>query len=1251
MSDVKQIDSSAINRIKTLNTNIISNFSTSSASKPTNTESVAIDIDLEKASNPITEFFSNLKDDASDVGAYISDSVESITKYEWFQDFTDFAMDNVLPIVSKVGEVIARTGATVGTVVASLIEGILGFGGSLIDLVAIVGSAVLSIPTGIIDGVQAIGGLITGDDWDSVTKALWGKTKGFVETKYVENLFDSFYDTKVGKALKDNAYFFDTTRSIGTGVGNIAGTVALTVLTFGVGGAVSAGGSAASAAASSSSGILSSISSFVGSMSGRMAITAAASGIGKGTEEAWSEGASIGEGLVSGGLTGLWEGIQFYLGGKIGDLKVFGKSVETAGTKLANSLSRVILDGIDGGFEGIVQPLIASVYKDGYYDEDGNYIKFKETDNIVDKYGEIFDDYGGVKNILTNAAIGSGLSILGEAFNLNELFNNNSTDEINANVSNVVRQIDDVHGYQLNESDITGFYKNRLDNGYLTKEELNNLIDKINKKGYMSKETGEYITNLFNDSNYDVYTKTIKSTDLESIKEKGLYCNNNTMSNMSSMLPESVDDINLDATITRMDNIINTVNTLKTANGYSQGMNPIDGTIILKIPKNAKIEDIVYFNQSDGVYCINPKYIDSFFGVDENGTVSNINGIKQSVNSEDFQVTEELFDDDEPTLENVQIIDDEVISNDLNVVLKKMNSINNRSDAYNVSCLESLYGRTSSERIKILKSYNLDESVLDDINSYIGKYSDVQTKNIVDKEYITNTDGFRPIKYKKSEILEVLNSNRKTNELLSDLSKTAIDLIDGNRGKIIYYLKNFTAIDNYRALDGIETFEGILTLSELVKKGEISLNKEQLYNLNIILDDNFYNHCIEALYNNYLNLKDSIYNFKDGNLDGFSREQVLAFIKKIEKDPTNIRTYNFTNQEMKLASSLYTMFDMTNLPLNKNLKNNLNLLSNYYLYQISDANSKALSFANRYGVNQGALTDSYEFANLKDFKAAVEEAIDVVKKYFPDMKKQEIVRYLDAIDSTGACSYAAVLNDLYMGFSHNERAFKEIFGYDMYKTINGQKYINDRPLLADLYTFANYHNKTIFTQDSFGNYRYIAENHKNQVYMSNGITGVDGNLFNSFLKYKIVNCNNQSLKNALINYYVDTSLLLRNDVYASSKVSKDVLKNIIIEQIESGKKMDLGVYVDFVNDKNFTMYQFDDKTGTYDIPFSSSSWQNSNLESGLSNAKEGAGHAMAVSGVTNDGIIVASWGKEYYIPFEELQNIGITLSSLDFSLK
>lgn len=1250
MSDVKQIDSSAINSIKTLNTNSISNFNTSNASKAVPTESLEIDINEEETSNPIVEFFSDIKDAISDVGASISDSVESITKYEWFQDFNDFATDNIIPVISKIGEVTAKTCATVGTVVSSLIEGILGFGESLLDLLVNVGTVVLSIPTGIIDGVQAIGGLITGDDWNSVTKAMWEKTKGFVETKRVTNLFDSFYDTKIGNTLKENSYFFDNIRGIGKGVGNVAGIVGLTVLTFGVGGAAAAGGSAASAAASSSSGILSSISSFVGSLSGRMALTAAASGFGKGTEESWSEGADIGEGLVSGGLTGLWEGLQFYLGGKIGNLKVFGKEMQTTGTKLANSLSRVILDGLDGGAEGIVQPLIATVFKDGYYDEEGNYIKFKETDNIVDKYGEIFDDYGGVKNILTNAAIGSGLSILGESFNLNELFN----DSIDGSkVSSTVRQIDEVHGYQLNENDITGFYKSRLDSGFFTKEDINKLIDSINNKGYMSKDVGEYVTNLFNDPNYEIYAKTINSTDLISIKEKGLYCNNYATS-IGGSLPKSLDDINLEATITRMDNVIDAVNTVKNANGFSQGMNPTNGTIILKIPKNAKIDDIVYYNKDDGAYCIDSKYIDSFFGVDSNGTVSDVNNLTSSnfIDPEDYEVTEKLFDDDEITDEIINQVDDEVISHDLDEVLQKMSSINDRSYAYNVNCLESLYGKNLDERLKILRSYNLNEEVLEDINSYLDKYDNIQTKEIVDKKYITSSNSFRPIKYNKKEILDVLSSKEKTNKLIGDLANTSLDLKNGTKGKIIYYLDNFRDIRNYRALDGIETYEGILTLSELIEKGDISLSNEQLANLNIILKDSNYNDCIETLCRNYLNKKSNVlYNYKDGILDGFSKEQMYFTLKKLEQDSNSIRSLYFNQNEMKLVSSLYTIFDIANFPLPKNYKNNLSSISNYYLHQISDVDNKALRFANRYGVNQGSLTNSSEFANLKDFKAAVEEAIDVVKTYFPNMKKREIVRYLDAIDSTGACSYAAVLNDLYMGFSNNENVFKELFGYDMYKKVNGQKYINDRPLLADLYTFANYHNETIFSKDSFGNYRYTALNHENQAYMSNGVTGVNGNLLNSFLKYKIVNCTNQSLKDALINYYVDTSLLFRNDVYIEGEVSKDVIKNIIIKEFESGKKLDLGVHVDFVNDKNFTMYKFNENTGMYDIPFSSASWRNSNLESGLSNAIEGAGHAMAISGVINDGIKVASWGKEYYIPFEELQNIGITLSSLDFSLK
>ena len=103
-----------------------------------------------------------------------------------------------------------------------------------------------------------------------------------------------------------------------------------------------------------------------------MATTATAAGIGKGTETAWNDGAGLLEGLGVGTLTGLWEGVQFYIGGKIGNMNIFGpggkgflSSIGSGGvgTKLLNSLSRVVLDGVDGGVEGF-ETIREGIYRD-----------------------------------------------------------------------------------------------------------------------------------------------------------------------------------------------------------------------------------------------------------------------------------------------------------------------------------------------------------------------------------------------------------------------------------------------------------------------------------------------------------------------------------------------------------------------------------------------------------------------------------------------------------------------------------------------------------------------------------------------------------------------------------------------------------------------------------------------------------------------------------------------------------------------
>ena len=328
------------------------------------------------------------------VGAHISEKVDNVLgEFEWYQDFTDFVDENVAPIVSKIDNVLDRVNATVTLAETSLVEGVADFGESIVDALLDGGAGLVSIPV-------VAGGVITGSDWQSDLEDLWDQTKSFVAVDHVGNFFDDMYEnTSFGTWLKDEAYGFDTVRNVSKEVGNVVGTVGVSFLTMGV------------------------VSPFV---------VAGISGFGKGTEQAFGEGASTVEGLAAGVGTGLWDGLQFFVGGKIGSTALFGeggKFLTGAGskainTKLLNSISRVALDGLDGGAEGFIQPLISSIYKDGYYDDSGNYIKFQSSDNFLTKYGEIFNDYGGAKNVLTNAFVGSALSGLGEVFDLNTKYNN-----------------------------------------------------------------------------------------------------------------------------------------------------------------------------------------------------------------------------------------------------------------------------------------------------------------------------------------------------------------------------------------------------------------------------------------------------------------------------------------------------------------------------------------------------------------------------------------------------------------------------------------------------------------------------------------------------------------------------------------------------------------------------------------------------------------------------------------------------------
>lgn len=311
------------------------------------------------------------------------------------QSILDWVNNEVAPAISdfsdKVNNICISTGATIANAATGFVQGVGEFGEGLYDAGAIVSTGIKTIGTGTVDLISFGASKVFGTEFESKTAEMWEDTKAFVAKKHVKTFFEETVrgDNIYGNFLRES-YFYEQTHAISSGIGYIAGVVVFTAVTFGAGGAASGLGVSQAAA---------------------NATVATVAGTGRGTEKAWSEGAGITKGLVYGGMTGVWEGLQFYLGSKIQEIKVLNTPTFT--TKLVNLFTRSAVDGAVGGIEGFVLPAFETVYKDGYIDENGNYIAFTDQ-GLFSKYSEIFDDAGGFSNVVTSAIIGSGFSAVSE---------------------------------------------------------------------------------------------------------------------------------------------------------------------------------------------------------------------------------------------------------------------------------------------------------------------------------------------------------------------------------------------------------------------------------------------------------------------------------------------------------------------------------------------------------------------------------------------------------------------------------------------------------------------------------------------------------------------------------------------------------------------------------------------------------------------------------------------------------------------
>ena len=371
----------------------------------------------------------NILDKACDILDYAGDAIKdtgaaviNVGKYLY---------DKAQPVI----DIAKKVGASIANVFAGLVKGIGKVLEGLLDFATMVGSVILTQYTVPIDMVRMGFSYLTGnlDEYKSWTGGMWKKTMSFVSTKHVENAFNSFYKkTAIGKWLDNNAYDLFKSDGQGTkvaeGIGEILGIIGVSIVTFG-GGTVAMAGTATAAGIgkhTEDAWAKKKENSFEGIKekykNGEITEEQYNSyvSIRELTDDQWNEivldyqNGEISEeqfkamqqvrempddwrtaenalkGMAYGTANGVWEGVQWYVGGKLGNWAMEGK-------KLATSAVRV---GADSVFNAGDTPFRAAV------DMLASDKDFKTA----------WKEQGGWNSVLTNFGIGLLGSAGGEVF-------------------------------------------------------------------------------------------------------------------------------------------------------------------------------------------------------------------------------------------------------------------------------------------------------------------------------------------------------------------------------------------------------------------------------------------------------------------------------------------------------------------------------------------------------------------------------------------------------------------------------------------------------------------------------------------------------------------------------------------------------------------------------------------------------------------------------------------------------------------
>lgn len=345
------------------------------------------------------------------------------------------------------------------------------------------------------------------------------------------------------------------------------------------------------------------------------------------------------------------------------------------------------------------------------------------------------------------------------------------------------------------------------------------------------------------------------------------------------------------------------------------------------------------------------------------------------------------------------------------------------------------------------------------------------------------------------------------------------------------------------------------------------------------------------------------------NINDCLNDDSLAFI---------MQKMSITEQIRILATieNFYSDIRKDNIYISRKLNDYFKKYEKLYLEKVNLSDS-LLSKYSTYGVRQNSVRET-----LRTDRQKVQDLIQIVRKNIPDISKKQAYKFLNIINNTGACSYAAVLNEILVIYNNNPQQFKSDFGFDLYSEENGAKILNDAGLLADFYSFVNSDNNEMLGKKWHG---YKIKDDSNQICLS-GAARIRDDIINAYLKYhgvstiiehtNIMNMND-IIKNAIVNNTFDTEEYKDHleDVFP---IFKQVLSHIFAE----GRVVQMSIYP--LTDKPITFQSISKDYKSV----CTSSWD------------EGDGHSILAVGMTEYGVIVSSWGKKYVLSWEDLKKCG-----------